>query len=186
MTTMTAEPLQVPRSRPLTRADLNGAPDDGHRYELMDGALLVTPAPRIRHQTVVASLLTVLRESAPSSLAVLPAPVDVALAEDTVIQPDLVIAPRTDFTEADLPVAPLLAIEVLSPSTRSIDLLLKRDRLRRAGCSHYWVLDPDQPSLTAWTLKDDEYIETAHVTGDTPAHLTDPVDLTITPAELVD
>lgn len=186
MTTMTAEPLQVPHSRPFTRADLDGAPDDGHRYELIDGALVVTPAPRIRHQTVVGSLFALLLESAPTSLKVLMAPVDVVLAKDTVIQPDLLVAPRTDFTEADLPGPPLLAIEVLSPSTRSIDLLLKRERLCRAGCPHYWVLDPDEPALTAWTLDGHDYVEAAHVTGDTPAHLTDPFDVTITPSALLD
>jgi Uma2 family endonuclease len=185
MTTMTAEALQVPHGRPLTRADLDGAPDDGHRYELMDGALLVTPAPRFRHQKAVSSLHTLLVAAAPEGTEVLTSPFDVVLAEDTVIQPDLLAAPRSAFTETDLPGPPLLAIEVLSPSTRSIDLLLKRDRLRRAGCPHYWVLDPDQPSLTAWTLKDDEYVEAAHAVGDTPAHLTEPFDLTIIPSELL-
>jgi Uma2 family endonuclease len=111
----------LPRSRPLTRADLEQVPDDGHRYELLDGALVVTPAPVPRHQRVVANLLVQLRTTCPHALEVLTAPLDVALRDDTVLQPDVLVARRSDFTETDLPVAPLLAVEVLSPSTRLID-----------------------------------------------------------------
>jgi Uma2 family endonuclease len=185
MTTMTAEALQVPHTRPFTRADLDGAPDDGHRYELIDGALVVTPAPRFRHQKVVSSLHTLLVAAAPEGTEVLTSPFDVVLAEDTVVQPDLLVASRTAFTEIDLPGPPLIAIEVLSPSTRSIDLLLKRERLRLAGCPHYWVLDPDEPALTAWTLDGTEYVESAHAAGRTTAYLTDPFDVAVTPAALL-
>ncbi len=108
----------LPRNRPLTRADLVQVPDDGHRYELVDGTLVVTPAPAVRHQRAVANLLVCLKASCPDPLDVLTAPLDVALADDTVLQPDLLVARRGDFTDRDLPVAPLLAVEVLSPSTR--------------------------------------------------------------------
>jgi Uma2 family endonuclease len=53
---------------------------------------------------------------------------DVVLADDTVLQPDALVARRSDLSERDLPAAPLLAVEVLSPSTRHIDLTLKRSR----------------------------------------------------------
>ena len=70
------------------------------------------------------------------------APFAVGLADDTEVQPDILVAPRAQFTERDLPAPPLLAVEVLSPSTRRVDLLLKRDRYEEAGIASYWIVDP--------------------------------------------
>lgn len=186
MTTMATEARSfLPYGRPLTRADLEAVPDDGHRYELIDGTLVVTPAPRIRHQEVVANLYSILHASSGDDLKVLFAPVDVVLGGDTVIQPDLLVAPRDAFTERELPTAPLLAVEVLSPSTRGVDLLLKRDRLERAGCPHYWVIDPDAPSLVAWQLIDGRYREVAHAVGAELAAITVPFPVSFSPASLI-
>ena len=91
----------------------------------------------------------------------------------------------TDYTDRDLPVAPMLAIEVLSPSTRGIDLLLKKDRLLRAGCAHYWVVDPDEPSIVAWTLVDGAYQESARASGDDAFTVTEPFAFSATPDDLV-
>jgi Uma2 family endonuclease len=101
----------LPFSRPLTRADLEKMPDDGHRYELIDGALIVTPAPATQHQSVVLELAVLLREHCADNLKVLIAPFDVALSEDTVIQPDVLVARRGDLTERDLPARPELAVD---------------------------------------------------------------------------
>lgn len=186
VTTASTTPLPgLPHGRPLTRADLDRMPDDGHRYELIDGVLIVSPAPRIRHQDVVASMHLLLHAACPPDLKVLFAPVDVALADDTVMQPDLLVARRTDFTERDLPVAPVLAIEVLSPSTRAFDLLLKKDRLQRAGCAHYWVVDPDVPAITTWRLVDGGYADTGMATGDETLSLTEPFAIDVRPTSLI-
>ena len=186
MSVMTTEaPSFLPYGRELTRADLEGVPDDGHRYELVDGALIVTPAPRVRHQDVSGNLYVALRDAAPSGLLVLYAPVDVVLAEDTVIQPDLLVAPKEAFTEVDLQTAPLLAVEVLSPSTRGVDLLLKKDRLQRAGCAHYWVIDPDVPSIIAWSLVDGAYREVARASGSESFEVAEPFAVRFAPASLV-
>ncbi|TSD53677.1 Uma2 family endonuclease [Aeromicrobium piscarium] len=180
------EVLGLPRGRALTREDLDAMPDDGHRYELIDGVLLVSPAPRPVHQRVLRELLFALDRVMPEDHEVLFAPLDVVLAEDTVIQPDLLVAPRAAFTERDLPAAPLLAVEVLSPSTRNIDLLLKKERLQRAGCAHYWVVDPDVPSVTAWTLIDGEYAEVARAAGAERFEVVEPLALSLVPSELID
>ena len=103
MTAMTTEVLGLPRGRALTREDLDAMPDDGHRYELLDGILVVSPAPRLVHQQVVLMLSRVLFDACPSEFRMYFAPVDVVLAEDTVMQPDLLVAPREAFTERDLP-----------------------------------------------------------------------------------
>ncbi|MDQ3166707.1 MAG: Uma2 family endonuclease [Actinomycetota bacterium] len=174
----------LPRSRPLGRADLDVMPDDGHRYELIDGALIVTPAPSTAHQTVVLELAVLLRERCPGHLKVLVAPFDVVLTDDTIMQPDLLVARRRDLTERDLPAAPVLAIEVLSPSTRRIDLTLKRSRFEAAGCLHYWVVDPDQPAITAWQLQGAAYVEAAQVTGGETLSVQEPFTMDVVPAQL--
>ena len=175
----------LPYSGPYTRDDLELMPDDGHRYELLDGTLLVSPAPRPLHQRVVGNLHVLLRTGCPAELEVLFAPLDVVLAHDTVLEPDLLIAPRDQFTARDLQGPPLLAVEVLSPSTRRIDLLLKRDRLEEAGCPSYWLVDPDEPSLTALELVDGRYAEVARVEGEQAWAAQRPYPVTVVPADLL-
>lgn len=181
MATVTA----LPFARPLTRADLETMPDDGHRYELIDGVLLVGPAPRLRHQTAVGNLHLLLRAACPEHLRVILAPFAVALADDTEVQPDLLVAPAAQFTDRELPGPPLLAVEVLSPSTRRIDLLLKRDRLQAAGVPSYWLVDPDEPSVLVLQLRAGVYVEAARVTGGSRRAVTAPYPLELVPADLM-
>ncbi len=176
----------LPQSRPLTRADLEALPDDGHRYELIDGALIVTPVPSWRHQAVVLEVAVLLRASAPPHLQVFVAPLDVALSDDTVLQPDVLVARRADLGPRDLPAVPLLAVEVLSPSTRHIDLTLKRSRYDAAGCPAYWAIDPEGPSLSAWERRGDAYQQVADVQGSQSYAATLPYPVVVRPAALVD
>ncbi|WP_206070998.1 Uma2 family endonuclease [Knoellia koreensis] len=170
---------------PFTRADLEAMPDDGRRHELIDGTLLVTPAPTPRHQRVSMRLSALLYDTATPGFEVLTAPLDVVLADDTVVQPDLLVARGDAFSDKDLPVAPLLAVEILSPSTRLIDLNLKKARYELAGCPHYWVVDPQAPSLTAWALRDGAYVEVASVSGDETYAASEPFAVEVTPSALV-
>ncbi|PZF82225.1 Uma2 family endonuclease [Jiangella anatolica] len=180
-----APALARPGRGPFTRAELNAIVEDGRRHEILDGVLIVTPRPALRHQRAVLRLAVVLADSAPSRIEVLAGPLDVALADDTVLRPDLVVARFEDFTERDLPKAPLLAVEVLSPSTRRYDLLLKRSRYEAAATPSYWVVDPDEPSVTAWELRDGTYAEAGRAAGDDALELTLPYPVRIVPAELV-
>lgn len=182
MTAMTT----LPFGRPLTRADLEGLPDDGHRYELIDGSLIVSPSPRHGHQTVVGNLHVLLRAACPAHLQVILAPFAVALADDTEVQPDLLVAPREQFRDKELPGAPLLAVEVLSPSTRRVDLLLKRDRLQAAGVPSYWLVDPDALTVLVLELRDGVYAEVAAVAGDEVWEVQRPFPASIAPARLLD
>jgi Uma2 family endonuclease len=182
MTVMTT----LPFGRPLTRADLADVPDDGHRYELIDGMLLVSPAPRFGHQDALFNLMALLRSASPTGLYVMGAPFAVALADDTEVQPDLIVAPRDQFTDKELPGPPLLAVEVLSPSTRRVDVLLKRDRLQAAGVPSYWLVDPDGPSITVLELRDAIYVEVAHASGDEECVVDRPFPVTVVPARLRD
>lgn len=186
MTDMTV----LPRSRPLTRADFErirdeGA-DDGRRYELVDGALIVTPSPSYDHQSVVGQLHLRLCAACPPELRVLLAPFDVALDDDTVMQPDLLVARRTSFTRTDLPCAPLLAVEVLSPSTRHIDLGLKRSRFEEAGVAAYWVVDPLALRIRAYELHEGRYDEVADVSDAQELRTAVPFPISLSPDDLRD
>jgi Uma2 family endonuclease len=165
--------------------ELDAMPDDGNRRELIDGSLIVTPGPAPRHQIVLSRLFSLLAPAAPEGLLVLFAPLDVRLSEKTNLQPDLLAARRDDFTETNLPVPPELVVEVLSPSTRHIDLGLKKSAHEAYGTAHYWVMDPTAPSITAWVLVDGRYVESGHAEGDEPLVLERPFPVRIVPQELV-
>jgi Uma2 family endonuclease len=175
----------LPQSRALTSADLESLPDDGHRYELLDGTLIVTPAPSWLHQRVVSRIARQLEASCPPDMEVFFAPFDVTIALDTVLQPDVLVARRDALDDHGLTTAPVLAVEVLSPSTRHIDLSLKRSRYEVAGCPSYWVVDPEKPSLLAWELRGGSYVLVADVTGGASFTASSPYDVTVSPAALV-
>lgn len=175
----------VPRGRALTREDFDALPDDGWRHELIDGSLLMTPAPSRRHQAVLARLHLLLEAHRPADLLILFAPFDVVLAEDTIVEPDLLVARKDAFTDRDLPGAPLLAVEVLSPSTRHVDLHLKRGRYESAACDSYWVVDPDRPSVTVWQLEGGVYREILTAVGDEDVSVERPFSVSFRPAELL-
>jgi Uma2 family endonuclease len=182
MTTVTL----LPHGGSLNRADLDEVrTEDGRRYELIDGVLVVSPAPSLPHQRAVGRLYIQLSTACTDEYEVVLAPFAVVLAEDTEMQPDILVARRTDLTQRDLPMAPVLAVEVLSPSTRLFDLGLKRARFEVAGCASYWVVDPQVPALTCWELRDGRYVETRHVTGEEECVVAEPFPTAVRPAELV-
>ena len=178
--------MALPWGAVLTEDDLATMPDDGHRYELLDGTLLVTPAPRIDHQRCVGALHALLRDGRQPGHPVLVAPVDVRLSRVTVLEPDILVARTSDLTEARLEGPPLLAVEVLSPSTRHIDLGAKRLAYEDAGVPAYWLVDPDGPSLSVLELDAGRYVERATVAGEEPFHAPFPCPVTVVPARRLD
>jgi len=108
-------------------------PDDGLRYELVDGELLVTPSPGwVRF-----------------------APADLSLGEDEVLQPDLFVIPAALNPRSWQEVrALLLVIEVLSPGTARFDRLVKRRRYQRAPVPEYWIVDLDARLVERWKPED--------------------------------
>lgn len=168
----------------LTKADVDLWPDDGYRYELVDGALIVTPSPSLRHQAAAGETFRRLANAAPRHLLVLSAPTDVTLAPDTTLQPDVFVVDRGASLPEGADLRPLLAVEVLSPSTRHIDLTLKRARYEAAGTPQYWVVDHEVPSITAWTLTDGRYGDPVVVTGSEVLCTEEPFAVEISPADL--
>lgn len=175
----------IPQSRPMTAADLELMPDDGHRYELIDGTLIVTPSPAVPHQRIVGNLYVVLRAGAPQHLEAMLAPLDITVSNVTVLQPDLLVAGRETLTGRTMVGLPVLAVEVLSPSTRLIDLNLKKAAFERAGVESYWVVDPEQPSVTAWQLADGAYVEVATAEGGETLRVDAPFTIELTVSDLL-
>jgi Uma2 family endonuclease len=175
----------MPRAGEWTVGDLESLPDDGLQYELADGVLLVSPSPRPRHQRVVLNLALVLKQAVPQHLEVFVAPLDFQPTRQRSLQPDLLVVRRSDVGELNITAPPLLTVEVLSPSTRAKDLVLKRALYEDSGVPSYWVVDPDVPSLLVLEIEGGRYVEAAHVTGEETVAVDEPFPVTLTPGTLV-
>jgi len=136
--------------------------------------------------SVLMTRIRVLSEAVPSNLVVLTAPFDWIVDTHTKLQPDLLVFRRADVDADALRVAPLLAVEVLSPSTRRLDLGTKKLAIAAGGAAHYWVVDPATPSITAFDLAAGEFVEVATATADAALRITRPFAITVVPARLVD
>lgn len=168
----------------LTRADLDALPADGLRHELIDGTFIMSPAPGPPHQRVAFALARALHTAVASTgLDVLMAPLDVVLGPH-VVEPDIVVAPRDAFTARDLPVAPVLVVEVRSPTTGWLDDGRKRSMYEEFGVASYWLVDPAAPSITVLELDGDRYVEVATARGDQAIRVQRPVEMELTPARL--
>ncbi|WP_020660955.1 Uma2 family endonuclease [Amycolatopsis benzoatilytica] len=175
-----------PGSAPMTVHDLDGMPQDGRRHELIDGVLVVTPAPGYRHQKIGYRLYHVLESACPPEFDVLGAPFAVHIGDKLELQPDVLVGWSEDFTEKDLPAPPVLAVEVLSPSTTIHDLNTKKATYERLGVPSYWVIDPDGPELTVFELDGDgRYQQVAKAAGAQAFEAQRPFPVRVVPAALV-
>ena len=149
-------------AREWTVEEVLALPDDGNRYELIDGELLVTPAPAWSHQCVVRELLvrltTWLKTLDPRRAMVLTAPAVVRMTPTSLVQPDVFVVPLRegrrprDWQEAG---SMLLAVEVISPSSARADRIRKRIFYLREGVPEYWILDPEARVIERWRRGDD-------------------------------
>lgn len=173
---MCAMPL-MPRQTEWTVDDLDDLPDDGLQYELADGVLLVTPSPRPRHQRMLGRLYVRLVAACPDDLEVFLAPFDFRPSRVTSLQPDVMVVRRADVDDVALQGTPLLVVEILSPSTRAKDLVLKRSLYAEAGVPSYWVLDPVEATVLVLELEAGVYVERGSWAGEVTTDLPFPVSL---------
>lgn len=142
----------------FTYSDYCLLPDDGKRYEIIDGELHNAPAPYVRHQVVLRNLGGVLepycRQNAHGEL--LYAPVDVVLSDIDVVQPDIIWISnenRRIITMKNIQGVPDLVVEIVSPHTKRKDEELKVKLYQRFGVKEYWLIDPEGGVLSLYRLR---------------------------------
>jgi len=133
-------------------------PEDGNRYEVVRGELLVTPAPRLWHQEIVRRLVVALSgylEREPVG-HVFHSPADISWSADTLVQPDVFVVPLAEARTLDWSrIATLLLVaEVLSPSSHQADRFSKRREYQSHDVPVYWIVDPDHKLVEMWTPGD--------------------------------
>lgn len=147
--------MLLPERTGLTRDDLDTFPEDGLRRELIDGELFVSPRPRLRHQTVMARLITLLTLYCDEhgGLAVTEPNNDYSPADH--VEPDIVLV-RHDhldrLSRRGVEGPPDLLAEISSPSTRGYDLIRKRAFYEREGLPEYWFVDLDEDVVVVHRL----------------------------------
>lgn len=154
----------------LTYEDYVTLPNDGRRYEILEGELAVTPAPSPKHQAVLGHLFVLLYGFVvPSGMGrVFVAPIDVILSATTVVQPDLVYVARERenlITQRGIEGPPDLVVEILSSTTSRADRTTKLQLYGRHGVQHYLLIDPDAETLEACRLEGGAYTVTAALSG---------------------
>lgn len=154
-------PVNAPRPR-VSYADLERWPDDGRRYELYDGEVVVVPSPLPLHQIVADAICQVFRAFARATggLAIT-SPIDIIFTEFDVVQPDIVFFTRATRVRisltAPIRVAPDIAVEVLSPSTEQMDRGRKMRAFARFGVAEYWIVDPRAETIEIYVLVGGDY-----------------------------
>ena len=156
--------------------------------ELVDGQPVLMSAASGPHQYAVTRLVRAIDDACPPGTVVVPSPIDWVLWEvprATVRQPDLAVVRIEQARAIRLTEPPLLAVEVLSPSSLERDLVAKRRDYARAGCRHYWIVNLSVPEVVVLTRQGDEFVETVRAVGPRAVALTEPFAVTLRAADLV-
>jgi len=147
---------------PWTYEDYLLFPEDGKRYEIVEGDCFMSPAPRTRHQDISGNLFSLLKVyfKGTKKGRVFAAPTDVILSDTNIVQPDLlvILAARTFMiTEKNIQGAPDIVIEIISETSRKTDEITKKKLYERHGVLEYWIVDPDLALVKIYRLTDGRY-----------------------------
>jgi Uma2 family endonuclease len=155
----------------FTYEDYLNLPDDGKRYQVIEGELFMVPAPIPYHQDILGKLFVLLNDFVKRHKLgrIYVAPCDVILSEgEDIVQPDIFFISKERehiIEEKNIRGAPDLIVEVLSPSTMKLDRTLKMRRYAEFGVREYWLADPVEKEIEVLTLKGEIY-ESMGVFGD--------------------
>jgi len=169
-------------SNAFTVEDLEAMPDDGKRYELIGGAIVVTPSPEPVHQRVELGLARRIEDACPPGHEVFVSPIDFDLPGGQRVEPDIIVVPHASVGEKRLSGPALLVVEIVSPGSAVNDRVTKRDVYAEAGVPAYWIVDPRPGHLLALRLVDRSYEPYADGSG--PVSLDWPVVLSFSVADL--
>jgi len=163
--------LRRTETQPMTYDDYCLLPDDGKRYQVIEGELFVSPAPRTTHQDIILQLGALLYTyvKAHNLGKVYVAPTDVLLAPTTVVQPDILFIRRENMeviTELNIQGPPDLCIEILSPGTESVDRERKMAVYARYGVAEYWIINPLRQIVSIYGRDDDGFVLKGEATED--------------------
>lgn len=156
-----AEGIPGPKQGDWTYIDY-AALDDGKRYEIVNGVLFLIPTPWLLHQGVVGEVFIYLFDHVTSASLgeVVIGPIDVELAPNVVLQPDIVVVLNTGLgkiTDTHFIGAPDLVIEVSSPGTIGYERREKQDAYSRGGVLEYWIVNPEAQTVEILMLDTGEY-----------------------------
>ena len=176
--------VELNLGRRYTIAELDDFPQDGRRYELADGWLIVSPMARRLHQLACMRLGAILEAAAPPELFVFNLPINVDDPDWTHFEPDITVVGHELRTieNGDLP---RLAVEVRSPSTASRDAILKVQAYARLGIPSYWLVDVTVPSLCVLELRGGVYEQVAYGEGENVVAIDRPFPVRVAPASLI-
>jgi Uma2 family endonuclease len=168
-----------------TEDDLSALPDDGHRYEIIDGSLIVNPPPTSRHQSVVANLLAVLREAAPPGWRILHE-VGIRVPGGNAIADGVALRPGIDLDAVWQEAAAIgLVIEVASDSTQDMDAGSKAIKYARAGIPASWRVAQDGTVTVDGLVRSGGYGLVTKVVPGQAWQATVPFPVTIEPEVLI-
>jgi Uma2 family endonuclease len=166
-----------------TEPDLHLFPQDGHRYEIVDGCLHVTPPPPESHESVVRSVVTTLRSAAPPGWWVCDR-LGVVIGESNLVPDVAVLRPRSSGAVWSDPGDVALVVEVETPETQRYDRFLKPSLYAEAGIPSYWRIEPGRatPLLRTYELSGALYHPVHSIEGAEPVKLDAPYPMRIAPA----
>lgn len=154
----------------LTYEDYLELPNDGNRYEILEGVLHVTPSPTVRHQRVSRNLQRIIDAFVFQNKLgeVFDAPLDVIFSNISIAQPDLIYISNVRkevIAEKNIAGAPDLAVEILSPTTSRTDKITKAQVYARYGVTYYWLVDPEENRVEEYRLEQDGYVPVNRAEG---------------------
>src|SRR6476620_10140830 len=179
-------PVAPPGGGEWTVDLLEQLPDDGLRYEILDGILIVSPSPIPVHQRAIGRLTVIFVAVCPTHHEVFVSPLDWQPDHRTSLEPDVVVVANDRIGPKNIQQNPAIVVEVLSSSSRRYDRLLKFGRYAEAGIPQYWIVDPAGPSVEVYDLDEQgEYRLVASGSCDEAVTVAGPLAVTLRPVDLV-
>lgn len=160
MATVAAPPKSIVKR--MTYAEYRAMPDDGKRYELVEGVLREVPSPTTIHQRILGLLFTILHLYVVNKKLgeVFVAPLDVRLTDELVYQPDVLFVAKdgkAQVTERDVSGAPDLVAEIVSPASRNMDRKEKASNYAKHGVCEYWLVYPETLFIEVYGLREGKF-----------------------------